>query len=193
MFAGHFGIAAAVKAKTPEVPLWALMLSTQLLDVVFVPLLLTDVETIVPVAGAASYGGSVIHADYTHSLVGALILSAVAGWLASRRWGRKGGWTIGAMIISHWVLDLIMHRADMPIFPGNAGDLPLLGLGLWQWPAISAAAELVLVGAGAVLYIRSIPKARASSSVSTLGRWAGAAMAMLLVLSLATDVFHLFD
>lgn len=55
MFAGHFGLAAGVKAKT-QLPLWAIMLATQLLDVLFVPLLLFGIETLEPV-GNGSYGG----------------------------------------------------------------------------------------------------------------------------------------
>jgi len=188
MFAGHFGLAAAVKAKSPRVPLWALMLSTQLLDVFFVPFLLTGQETMEPVEGAAAYGGSVIHADYTHSLAGALILALAAGWLAARRWGRGGGWTIGATVMSHWVLDLIVHRADLPILPGNAGSLPLLGFGLWQWPAASMAAELALLAAGAVLYIRSLPKSGLRSLQRSRNAWASVSMCALLALSLASDM-----
>lgn len=188
MFAGHFGLAAAVKAKSPKVPLWALMLSTQLLDVIFVPFLLTGGETIETAPGAEGYGSSVIHADYTHSLVGALLIALVAGWLAARRWGRGGGWTIGAVVMSHWVLDLIVHRADMPILPGNAGDLPLLGLGLWQWPAASAAAELLLLIVGATLYVRSLPKSGQRSLQRSRNVWAGVTMCALLALSLASDL-----
>lgn len=188
MFAGHFGLAAAVKAKSRRVPLWALMLSTQLLDVVFVPFLLTGVETMEPAQGASGYGGSVIHADYTHSLAGALFLALLAGWLAARRWGRGGGWTIGAVVMSHWVLDLIVHRADLPILPGNAGHLPLLGFGLWQWPAASATVELLLLIAGAALYIRSLPKSGLRSLRRSRNIWAGVSMCALLALSLASDL-----
>ncbi|CDN41764.1 hypothetical protein [Paenibacillus sp. P22] len=187
MFAGHFGLAAAVKAKTPQVPLWTLMLGTQLLDVLFVPFLLTGKETLEAVPGADGYGGFIIHADYTHSLVGTLLLALIVGWLASLKWGRRGGWTIGAVVLSHWVLDLAMHRADMPIFPGNAGDLPLLGLGLWQWPSISMAAELALVTVGAILYVRSLPAAGNASIIRSRKLWTGAAMCALLLLSLASD------
>jgi hypothetical protein len=188
MFAGHFGLAAAVKSRTPKVPLWALMLSTQLLDVFFVPFLLTGTETMEPVEGAGAYGDSVIHADYTHSLAGALLIALAAGWLASRKWGRKGGWTIGAVVMSHWVLDLIVHRADLPILPGNAGGLPLLGFGLWRWPAASMAAELLLIAVGAAMYYRSLlkPPGKPARRLGPNG-WAGLAMAALLVASLATD------
>ena len=65
MVAGHFGFAALVKSRERTTPLWALMLATVWLDVVFVPLFLAHRETVQPVH--AGYGGLIIHADYTHS------------------------------------------------------------------------------------------------------------------------------
>ena len=80
MIAGHFGFAAAVKSRETAAPLWALMLATVWLDVVFVPLFLTHVETIKAVSGPpGAYGGGEIFADYTHSLVGAVALSVLFG------------------------------------------------------------------------------------------------------------------
>jgi hypothetical protein len=156
MVPGHFGFAAAVKSQVPSAPLWALMLSTQWLDVFFVPLFLMGIETIDPVdpANPNAYGGGVIHAIYTHSLVGALALSVLAGGLAWWRWGRRVGLTIGLVAFSHWILDLIVHRPDLPILPANAGNLPLLGFGLWRLPTLAAVVELVLVLVGAYLYHR---------------------------------------
>ena len=49
---------------------------------------------------------------------------------------------LAAVVFSHWLLDLIVHRADLPILPGNAGDLPRLGFGLWKVPAASILVEL---------------------------------------------------
>src|SRR5579859_154382 len=157
MVPGHFGLAAGVKSQVPSAPLWALMLATHWLDVFFVPLFLLGIETIVPINPAApnAYGGGVIHAVYTHSLVGALVLSAIAGGLAWLRWGRVVALTIGAVAFSHWLLDLVVHYPDLPILPGNAGNLPLLGFGLWGAPTVAAFVELALVLVGAYLYDRS--------------------------------------
>ena len=154
MITGHFGLAAGAQAAEPRAPLWSLMLATMWLDVVFLPLFLTGVETIDTPPGGG-YGSSVIHADYTHSLVGALVLSALLGGLAVRPWGRRAGLVLAGVAFSHWVLDLIVHRADLPILPGNAGNLPLLGFGLWRFPAVAVALEVVLLAGGVYLYWRT--------------------------------------
>ena len=57
--------------------------------------------------------------------------------------------------MSHWALDLIVHRADMPILPGGGGALAQLGFGLWRYPAYSAALEFAIVAAGSLLYWRA--------------------------------------
>src|SRR5215467_9756928 len=115
MVSGHFGLAAGVKSQVPPAPLWALMLATHWLDVVFVPLFLLGIETITPIdpANPNAYGGAVIPAEYTHSLVGALLLSVVVGGLAWLRWGRLVGSTIGLVAFSHWLLDLLVHYPDL--------------------------------------------------------------------------------
>jgi hypothetical protein len=156
MIAGHFGFAALVKARERQVPLWALMLATVWLDIVFVPLYLAGVESIEAVPGThGGYGAGIIHADYTHSLLGALLLSAILGFIATISWGRRCGIVLGAVAFSHWILDLIVHRSDMPILPGNFGALPKLGFGLWQWPFAAITTELALVIAGAFFYWRA--------------------------------------
>jgi hypothetical protein len=157
MIAGHFGLAAGVKGEAPSVPLWALMLACQWLDVVFAVLFAAGVEGLAPIAGAkpGAYGAAIINADYTHSLVGAAILSLLFGAVAGIRYGRRSAVVLGLVVFSHWILDLFMHRADMPILPGGAGGLPRVGFGLWRYPVWSALLELVFVVGGAVLYARA--------------------------------------
>ena len=191
MIAGHFGFAAAVKARTIAVPLWALMLACEWLDVVFVPLLVAGVERLEPVAGTrpGAYGDAIIHADYTHSLVGAVLLSVLFGVIAGLRYGRRSALVLGLVVFSHWGLDLLMHREDMPLLPGGCGGLPSLGLGLWRWPGPSAALELAFVIVGALLYWRAARHAAAgSAAVLRRANVCGAAVLGSGVLILALNV-----
>jgi hypothetical protein len=156
VIAGHFGFAAIVKSREPQVPLWSLMLATVWLDVIFVPLFLTGVETLHPVPGlAGGYGANLIFADYTHSLLGALALSVVFALLFVAPWGRRCAIVLGLVAFSHWLLDLIVHRHDMPLLPEEGSHLPRLGFGLWRFPTASISIELLLVILGAWLYWRA--------------------------------------
>ena len=192
MVAGHFGLAAAVKAKEPQVPLWSLMLATAWLDVLFVPLYIAGIERIEPApgTGGTGYGEGVIYADYTHSLVGALALGLLFGLIAAVPWGRRTGVVLGAVVFSHWVLDLLVHRGDMPILPGNLGDLPRLGFGLWQIPLAAAATELALVAIGAVLYGRAAAR-RAGPAAGGRSRLAAGTTFAVGVLVLGLSVLGL--
>ena len=190
MIAGHFGFAAAVKSRAQATPLWALMLATVWLDIIFVPLFVAHVETMTAVPGQAGrYGGNIIFADYTHSLLGALLLSLVLGLLAAWMWDRTSGLIVGAVAFSHWCLDLLTHRGDMPLLPVPVDHLPRLGLGLWRWPAASAGLELVLVVAGALLYWRAASAvARAAGRGRRVATLAGVLSLGFGLLVLALDV-----
>lgn len=190
MIAGHFGFAALVKSREQQVPLWALMLATVWLDIVFVPLFLGKFETLSPVPGLkGGYGQNFIYADYTHSLVGALVLSAIFGIACAIPWGRRCGLVLGLVSFSHWVLDLIVHRHDMPLLPGNAGNLPRMGFGLWQIRTGSIVAELVLILLGAWFYWRA---ARSVTALAHRGQTRAAITGLLIlvfgVAILALDV-----
>ena len=196
MTAGHFGFAAAVKPMAPRVPLWALMLATYLLDVFFIFLASAGIESFSQIdPGHPTYGGALIHAYYSHSLVGAAIVAIIAGAVVWRVWGRTASLLIGGVVFSHWLLDLIVHRPDLPILPGHVAGLPLLGLGLWNYPVISAATELVLAVGGALLYYRAANKAPAASKsdfgVADRAIVASGVVGALVVLLLAADVLGL--
>ena len=180
MIAGHFGFAAMVKSRERSAPLWALMLAAVWLDVVFTPLFLFHRETVQPVH--AGYGGLIIHADYTHSIVGMLALSAALGAMFLPRLGRRVALVIALVSASHWVLDLVVHRADMPVLPGNVGNLPYFGLGLWNHPQVAACVELVLVVAGAIMYWRAAMAVSAKAGRN--GRLASISAAMIAAFGL---------
>jgi membrane-bound metal-dependent hydrolase YbcI (DUF457 family) len=129
------------------------MLATVWLDIIFIPLFMAGIETLKPVPGLrGGYGENVIYADYTHSLLGALVISSVFGLLFGFAWGKRCAIVVAFVSFSHWLLDLIVHRHDMPILPGNSGNLPRLGFGLWQFRTASILAEVLLVILGAWFY-----------------------------------------
>jgi membrane-bound metal-dependent hydrolase YbcI (DUF457 family) len=169
MVAGHFGLAAGVKATEQRAPLWALMLATAWLDVLFGPLFAIGIEDLrmLPRGG---YGNVIIHADYTHSLVGAAILAVLFGAVAAIPWGTRIGVVLGAVVFSHWLLDLVVHRADMAILPGNLGDLPRLGFGLWRAPVASALLELAIIAVGSYLYWRAAVTRTREAGATPVGR-----------------------
>lgn len=190
MLAGHFGVAGIVKAWRPGIPMAALLVATQLPDLVFAPLSLAGLETMESAApGLSGYGSLLITAEYSHSLVGNLLLAVLVGLLVHyflrERWGPDAGLILGSVVFSHWLLDLLVHRPDLPIFPGNAGGFPLLGLGLWEAPAATAVVEGALVLAGVALYtwrtLREQPSRTRAWSYS-------AGIALLLVGSFVLDL-----
>ena len=194
MTSGHFGFAAVVKSSAPKVPLWALMFSTYLLDFIFIFLVAFGIESFAPLDPAhPAYGQVTIHAYYSHSMIGAAIIAVIAGIIARWAWGKKAGLVIGGIVFSHWILDLIVHRPDLPILPGNLGNLPLLGFGLWQLPIAAALLELVLALGGAFLYYRSARQAPAEARDKRQIRAlvAVGVTGLLLVLLLAADYFNL--
>jgi hypothetical protein len=191
VIAGHFGLAAGVKSRVPAAPTWALMLASVWLDVIFVPLLALGVETMAPFGAGdgKGYGAAVIHADWTHSLLGALVIAATFGVVCAIPWGRKLGAIMAAMVFSHWVLDLPMHHHDMPLLPANAGHLPLFGFGLWSFPALAALLELVLVAGGTWLYWRkAVAVAKTGGAETKRANVAALAMALSGVVTLALSV-----
>ena len=180
MIAGHFGFAAIVKSRERTAPLWALMLATVWLDIVFIPLFISHIETAQQVH--PGYGGLLIHADYTHSIVGMLALSAILGVMFLPRLGRRVAFVIALVSASHWVLDLVVHRSDMPFLPGNVGNLPSFGFGLWNHPQAAACVELLLVLIGAAAYWRAAMEVSARAGRN--GKLASLAAGMIAVFGL---------
>jgi hypothetical protein len=170
------------------------MFSTYLLDFIFIFLVAFGIESFAPLDPAhPAYGQVMIHAYYSHSLLGAIVIAVLAGIIARWSWGKKAGLVIGGMVFSHWLLDLIVHRPDLPILPGNLGNLPLLGFGLWQLPIAAALVELALALGGAYLYYKSARHAPAEAKGHRHIRALVAAgiTGLLLVLLLAVDYFNL--
>ena len=143
MFIGHWAPALAAAAVSKRQPrLGALFIAAQLVDWAFFAFLLAGVEDMRVVPGITAMNPlDLYHMPYTHSLLGTAAFAAGFGvailvWLRDRRYALLAG----AVVLSHWLLDLIVHRPDLTI----AGAPPKLGLGLWNVPAVEMPLELLL-------------------------------------------------
>jgi hypothetical protein len=156
VFIGHYGVSLAAKRWAPRLSLGWLFLAVQALDLLFATFVLAGVEKMAIVPGFTAYNPyDLFFMPYSHSLVGALAWSVLLGLLARALMGRKGGgaaFVLGACVFSHWLLDLPMHTADMPL---AGGDSTKVGLGLWRHRELSLLAELAVFGAGAVVWLRA--------------------------------------
>jgi len=154
MFVGHYGPSFAVKALRPAIPLWLLFIAVQLVDVAWAVLVLLGVEKVRIVPGiTASNPFDLYYMPYTHSLVAAILWSVAAGVLvrAQRRTStRSAAVWIGAAVFSHWVLDFLVHRPDLPLYD----DTMKVGLGFWNYPTLALLLEAVLLFVGMALYLR---------------------------------------
>lgn len=155
MFAGHVGVALAAKAKEPRAPLGALVAASFGVDLIWPILLLAGVESVAIEPGATEFTPLDFQSyPWSHSLAMVLLWGAVA-WGLVRWWGGglKVATMIGVVLVSHWVLDFVTHRPDLPLWPGG----PLVGLGLWNSVPATIIVEGALFVGGLVWYVSRFP------------------------------------
>ena len=154
MFVGHYGVSFAAKKAEPSIPLWVLFIAVQLLDVLWAPFVLLGIEKVRIVPGfTASNPLDLYYMPYTHSLVAAIgwsVLAAAVYRVAAPRGTKRAAAVIGAAVFSHWVLDFVVHRPDLPLYDNSAK----VGLGLWNVSAIALGLEAALLFGGMWLYFR---------------------------------------
>lgn len=165
MFLGHYAVAAAAKKAAPKTSLGTLVLATQLIDLVWPVLVLAGVERVRIDPGNTAFTPLDFESyPITHSLLAVLAWGVAFGavYLLVRRYPR-GAIVAGALVVSHWVLDALTHRPDLPLAPGSG---TLIGLGLWDSVPLTLAFELPLFVGGVWLYMRVTKPADGT------GRWA---------------------
>lgn len=163
MIAGHIGAAAGAKRWAPHVPLWALLVASFFIDILFGVLWLFDVESMEALEGTdGGYGNMTFVVDWSHSFFGTMFICLVVLILCARWWQLKGAFVLSCVVFSHWFLDQIVHRPDMPIMPGNASGLPRVGLGMWDFPVATLILELLIVIGGVLIWYSS-PDANAKA------------------------------
>jgi hypothetical protein len=175
MFIGHYGPSFAIRALRPEIPLWLLFLAAQLVDIAWALLVLGGIEKlrIVPGITAAS-PLDLYYMPYTHSLVAAL-LWALGAAIVCRFLFRWRGWSaalwVGAAVLSHWGIDWLVHRPDLPLF----GDSVKVGLGLWNYSGLSLGLEVLVVMSGFGLYLQR------TRGLTTVGRYGPVVFVVLML------------
>lgn len=154
MFLGHFAVGLAAKRVAPQVSLGTLFLSAQFIDLLWPTLLLLGVERVAITPGITAMTPlDFVHYPVSHSLLAVLgwgCLLALLHFAGQRR--RRDALVIGLAVVSHWLLDVLVHRPDLPLYPG---DSPMIGLGLWQSVPGTLVVELSLFAASAWLYLHS--------------------------------------
>lgn len=156
MFVGHYGVSFAVQRLDRRIPLWLLFIAVQFLDVLWAPLILLGVEQVRIVPGiTATNPLDLYYMPFSHSLVAAVVWSGVVA-VAYRLWRRSravAALLIGAAVLSHWFLDFLVHRPDLPLYDNTAK----VGLGLWNLPAVAFGLEALFLFGGMVLFFRGRP------------------------------------
>lgn len=175
MVIGHFGFGLGAKKFAPKVSLGTLFMAVQWADLLWPVLLLLGIEHVGLQPGNKKFPLDFTDYPITHSLLMSLVWGFCFGfiyWLVKK--DVRSAIVVGICVVSHWVLDLVVHRPDLPLFPGNS---PMLGFGLWNWPVVTAIVEFTLFAVGLAMYMRS------THAKNNTGKWSLWLMVVLLVVS----------
>jgi hypothetical protein len=176
MFVGHYAAALALRPlkKSPSLPV--LFAGVQLVDIGFFTLAISGAEQFRITPGITAMNGLDLYfMPYTHSLLGSATFALGFGILLAAFAGAGARWTAGIIgavaVMSHWLLDYLVHRPDL----GIVGDFDKVGLGLWNRPNIEMPLEIGLVFIAFGLYLL-MTKARGARS-----SWAAVAVGVVLL------------
>ena len=177
MFVGHYSVSFAAKALDKRLPLWGLFLAVQGLDLVWDALIALGVEKARVAPGiTATLPLDLYFMPYSHSLMAALAWATIACVIytlavRSQPVSWRPGLLLGLSVLSHWVLDLLMHRPDLPLYD----DTLKVGLGLWNYPVVAFLVEGGILFGGIALYLRS------TRTTTAAGRYAALLFGVLLL------------
>jgi membrane-bound metal-dependent hydrolase YbcI (DUF457 family) len=152
MFIGHFALALGAKKVAPKLSLGTTFIAVQLLDLLWPPFLLIGIEKVKIEPGNTTFTPlNFIHYPFSHSLVNAVVWAMLfATVFYFIRKDMRNAIVVGALVLSHWFLDLLTHRPDLPVFPWSDWKV---GLGLWNNVVLTLATEVGLFAAGIYFFI----------------------------------------
>lgn len=161
MFMGHYAPAVFDTQRGKGivlVPVWMAFLAVQFMDIIFAILVMFGIEGETRMIGGEPY----FTIPYSHSLITSLGWAALGGLifkLLRPKSGMKGFWVVFGLVFSHWIFDLIVHRPDLPLWPGSTTEL---GLSIWNWPYLAFALEMGLLLAAFIFWMRVTTGPRSS-------------------------------
>lgn len=182
MFIGHFSLALAAKKAAPKSSLGTLMLAAGFVDVLWPFFLLLGWEHVRIDPGNTAVTPLDFY-DYplSHSLVAGIGWAIVFGaiYYAVKRY-KRGAVVVALLVISHWFLDFVTHRADLPLLPVGG---PKVGLGLWNHLIATLVIEIAMFCGGLWIYMRvTQPKDR-------IGHWGLVSLMALLFVMYFANIF----
>ena len=153
MFIGHFAVGFAAKRAAPKTSLAVLLTAASFLDVLWPLLLWTGLERVRIDPGNTPFTPLDFESyPWSHSLLMAAVWSVVIAVLyRARTRYATGALVVGLAVFSHWVLDFVTHRPDLPLWPGG----PRVGLGLWYSVPATLAVEIPMFIIGVAIYART--------------------------------------
>jgi len=156
VFIGHAALALAAKPLAPRANLGVALAATYWLDLVWPVLVLLGIERVEVDPGNTAFTPlDFVHYPWTHSLAAALAWSALFA-IACWKLGGRAALAMGLLVFSHWALDALSHRPDLPLWPGSD---TMIGLGLWNSVAGTLLVESALFAGGVAIYLRHSAKA----------------------------------
>ena len=182
MFVGHYGPSFAIRAVDKSIPLWFLFIAVQLVDVLWAIFVLLGIEKVRIVPGiTATNPLDLYYMPYTHSLIGSVAwagAAAVAYKLTPRLGNWKAGLLVAVAVFSHWILDLLVHRPDLPLYDNAAK----VGFGWWNYPVFAFVLEAAFLFGGIYLYFTK-------TKATTAGSRYGMIVFGILMLAIQSVVF----
>lgn len=176
MFVGHFAVGFAAKKVAPKASLGTLVFAAVFLDAVWPVLVLLGAERFRIVPGYTAINPfEFLHYPWSHSLLMTLVWALVFALVyAGLKGDRAGAIWVGIAVASHWLLDFVTHRPDLPLYPGGGERL---GLALWNSLPATFAVEGAMFALAIAFYVRLT---RAKDRVGTIAWWTLVALLLAL-------------
>ncbi len=165
MFIGHYALALGSKKLTPKTSLGTLMLATGFIDVLWPFFLLLNIEQVkIDPGNTAVTPLDFVHYPYSHSLLMCTVWALLFSFIYFKKTkNKKGMLVLFILVISHWVLDLITHRADLPL---SIFSTTKFGFGLWNYKITTIVIETLMYLFGCFIYLKST---KALNKIGSIG------------------------